>query len=234
MELCNYACPNKTRHYDIEAIQIPIVYNRFGDHDPNGLLYVLKKDAQWIQNEALRNFRQEVPQPYEEVIPLVIRANVGETVIVRFSHSLNRALSIHVPGLPYDVQTSDGANVGCNRDSTTKHEIIYTWYAVKEGVYLFHDMGDSSGSEEGTNLHGLFGAIIVEAPESRWLNPQTGEELECGLFADIYHPAKASFREYAVFFHDFALLFDKDGNALNPPEVPGSHDDPGIMGINYS
>ena len=33
--------------------------------------------------------------------------------------------------------------------------------------------------------------------------------------------------------HDFALLFDKDGNPLNPPEHPGSVDDPGVMGINY-
>lgn len=42
-----------------------------------------------------------------------------------------------------------------------------------------------------------------------------------------------SFREFALFVHDFALLFDKYGNPLNPPEVPGSHDDPGVMGINY-
>lgn len=33
--------------------------------------------------------------------------------------------------------------------------------------------------------------------------------------------------------HDFAFLFDKDGRPLNPPAVPGSHDDPGVMGINY-
>lgn len=42
-----------------------------------------------------------------------------------------------------------------------------------------------------------------------------------------------SFREFALFVHDFANLFDKDGNPLNPPAVPGGHDDPGVMGINY-
>ena len=42
-----------------------------------------------------------------------------------------------------------------------------------------------------------------------------------------------SFREFALFVHDFALLFDGEGKPLNPPEVPGSHDDPGVMGINY-
>lgn len=217
MELCNYPCNCKTRHYEIEAIEIPIVYNRFGDHDPDGLLYVLKKDADRIREGALRNFMQEIPQPYEEVKPLVIRANVGDTIVVSFSHSLNRALSIHVQGLACDVQTSDGASVGFNRDSTTKRQITYTWYALREGVYLFSDMGDTRSSEEGTNVHGLFGAIIVEAAESRWLDPETGEELESGLFADIYHPVKPAFREYAVFFHDELEMKNKDGN---PPTDP--------------
>ncbi len=48
MQICNYPCQNKTRFYEIEAIEIPIVYNKYGDHDPNGLLYVLKKDAEEI------------------------------------------------------------------------------------------------------------------------------------------------------------------------------------------
>lgn len=217
MELCSYPCPMKTRYYEIEAIDIPIVYNKYGDHDPNGLLYVLKKDANRIREGALRNFAKETPQPYEEVQPLVIRANVGDKVVVSFSHSLDRALSMHVLGLDYDVQTSDGSDVGFNKDSTTKHQITYTWYAVREGVYLFHDMGDTRSSEKGTNVHGLFGAIIVEAAESKWLDPQTGKEIENGLFADIYHPIKPAFREYAVFFHDEMEIKDKNGNQpINP------------------
>lgn len=230
MELYNYPCPNKTRYYEIEAIEIPIVYNKYGDHDPNGLLYVLKKDAAHIREAALRNFSLEVPQPYEGVKPLVIRANVGEKVVISFSHSLNRSLSIHVLGMDYDVQTSDGANVGFNRDTTTKNKITYTWYAVREGVYLFHDMGDTRSSEEGTNIHGLFGAIIVEAPQSRWLDPQTGDELESGLFADIYSPGRPAFREYAVFFHDELEIRNKDGN---PPTDPHTGLPSSTTGISY-
>ena len=41
MELCHYPSPEKTRFYEIEAIEIPIVYNKYGDHDPNGLLYAV-------------------------------------------------------------------------------------------------------------------------------------------------------------------------------------------------
>lgn len=230
MELCNYPCPERTRYYEIEAIEIPIVYNKYGDYDPNGLLYVLKKDASRIRKEALRNFSLETPQPYEEVKPLVIRANVGERVIISFSHSLNRDLSIHVLGMDYDVQTSDGSSVGYNRDTTTRKQITYTWFADREGVYMFHDMGDMRSSEEGTNIHGLFGAIIVESPQSRWLDPETGNELESGLFADIYSPGRPAFREYAVFFHDELEIRDKNGNQPMDPHtgLPSS-----TTGISY-
>ena len=30
MELCRYPCENKTRYFHICAIQIPIVYNKYG------------------------------------------------------------------------------------------------------------------------------------------------------------------------------------------------------------
>lgn len=230
MELCNYPCSCKTRFYEIEAIEIPIVYNIYGDYDPNGLLYVLKKDAARIKEKAMQNFSLEIPQPYEEVRPLVLRANQGDKVVISFSHSLNRPLSLHVQGLSYDVQTSDGANVGFNKDTTTLHKITYTWYARQEGVYLFSDMGDARSSEEGTNVHGLFGAIIVEAPESTWKDPQTGKDLESGLFADIYHPTKPAFREYAVFFHDELEIKDKDGNQPMDPHT-GLHS--ATTGISY-
>ena len=211
MELSRYPCPNKTRCFTIEAIQIPIVYNQYGDYDPDGLLYVLEEDAERIQEEANRRFHQNPPQPYEEVQPLVLRVNLGDIVKIRFCHSLDRRLSIHVQGLAYDVMTSDGTSTGFNPDSTTGHEIVYTWYANAEGVFLFHDMADARSSEKATNIHGLFGAVIVEAPGAQWYHPQTGEELRSGLMADIYQPGKPAFREYSVFFHDELEILDKDG-----------------------
>ena len=212
MELCEYPCKNRTRYFTIEAIQIPIVYNRYGDYDPDGLLYVLEEDSERIQREADRRFRQTPPQPYEEVQPLVIRVNRGDTVKVCFRHSLNRRLSIHVQGMAYDVMSSDGTSTGYNEDSTTSGEIEYTWYADTEGVFLFHDMADARSSEDATNIHGLFGAIIVEEPGAKWIDPQTGDEMKSGLMADIYPPGKPAFREYSVFFHDELEILDKDGN----------------------
>lgn len=52
MELYQYPSRNKNRSFVIEAIQIPIVYNQYGDYDPDGLLYVLGGASQRIQEEA--------------------------------------------------------------------------------------------------------------------------------------------------------------------------------------
>ena len=80
IELSDYSNTGQVRVYDIEAISLPIVYNKYGDHDPNGLIYVLKQDSERIQRKAKELFDQPIPQPYEEVRPLVIRANVGDTI----------------------------------------------------------------------------------------------------------------------------------------------------------
>lgn len=230
INLSGYPASHIIRTFDIEAISLPIVYNKYGDHDPNGLLYVLKEDSQRIQQKARENFALTPPQPYKEVQPLVIRANVGDEIRVNFTNKLNRYASIHVQGLKFDVLTSDGANVGLNPDTTTNNMISYTWYAEKEGVYLFSDMADTRSSELGTNVHGLFGAIIIEKAQSTWFDPVTGEPLKSGLFADIYHPTKPSFREYAVFFHDELEIKNKDGL---PPVDPHTGLPNGTTAISY-
>ena len=81
--------------------------------------------------------------------------------------------------------------------------------------------------------HGLFGALIIEPAGAEFLDPHTGMPLKCGTSAVILKTDGTSFREFALFLHDFALLFDGNGDPLNPPEHPGSDDDPGVMGINY-
>lgn len=229
-ELTEYPNTGQLRFYDIEAISLPVVYNKFGDHDPNGMIYVLKEDSERIRRTAQELFNRPVPQPCEEVRPLVIRANVGDTVRINFENRLHRPASIHVQGLRYNVLTSDGANVGYNPDTTTDRYIRYIWHADKEGVFLFSDMADTRSNEQGTNVHGLFGAIIVEAAGSTWFDPVTGKPLESGLFADIYNPAKPAFREYAVFFHDELEIKTKDGQ---PPVDPHTGLPSGTTAISY-
>lgn len=79
----------------------------------------------------------------------------------------------------------------------------------------------------------MFGALIIEEAGATFHDIRDGEELRFGTQAVIKRRDGSSFREFTLFVHDFAFLFDKDGKPLNAPEVPGSHDDPGVMGINY-
>lgn len=61
MELCKYPKTGNVRTFHIKAIQLPIVYNRYGDYDPNGLIYVLEEDAERIKREALQRFEMDIP-----------------------------------------------------------------------------------------------------------------------------------------------------------------------------
>ena len=99
IELNEYPDTGQLRVYDIEAVSLPVVYNKYGDNDPDGMIYVLKKDSERVRRKAQELFDQPVPQPCEEVRPLVIRANVGDTVQINFENRLNRPASIHVQGL---------------------------------------------------------------------------------------------------------------------------------------
>ncbi len=41
-------CPGKddvVRHYEVAAVQTKLTYNRYGDHDPNGLIFVPLEDV---------------------------------------------------------------------------------------------------------------------------------------------------------------------------------------------
>lgn len=81
--LCDHPDSHIVRTFDIAAISLPIVYNKYGDHDPNGLLYVLKEDAERTEKEAWERFQLSPPQPYEEVQPPVrLRAEPGAVDVI--------------------------------------------------------------------------------------------------------------------------------------------------------
>lgn len=138
----------------------------------------------------------------------------------------------HIHLVKFDTIVSDGAANGWNNIAgARKYEtLIERFFANTElHTVFFHDHLYANSHQQ----HGVFGALIVEEAGATFHDVRTGKELPFGTKAVIKRKDGTAFREFALFVHDFALLFDKDGNALNPPEVPGSHDDPGVMGINY-
>jgi len=142
---------------------------------------------------------QEARQPHPLVRPLVLRARKGDRVQVELRNDIrNRQVGLHLVGDGYDVRTDDGSHVGRNPSSLVgpNERRTYEWRCDHEGVFPFHDGGNYSGGEDGTNVHGLFGALIVEPAGARWRDPVTGRlsedahgvrELD-GLYLDVLPP----------------------------------------------
>ncbi|MGM8212699.1 copper oxidase [Virgibacillus sp. W0430] len=203
------------RFYHIVAIPIRIVLNNFGDHNPNGMMYVLKENESIVKEQVRKN-----PfTPVDVVQPLVIRANEGDEVEILFENKLPFATGMHFQEADYDVMTSDGANVGLNKNSFVEcgEEMIYQLKINHQGVFLFSDLGNPSSSENGSNINGLFGALFAQPRGSWWTDPITGRSMDSGVYADIHHPYLPSQREYAWIFHDEMPTVDLTGNeVLNP------------------
>ena len=117
-----------TRYFHIVAMPMRIVLNNYGDHDPNGMMYVLKENEEKVSHQvACSPFT-----PVDLVQPLTIRANVGDDIEVLFENKLPFSTSMHIQRAEYAVQTSDGAFVGCNENSTAPPcppggKITYRW-----------------------------------------------------------------------------------------------------------
>lgn len=123
-------------------------------------------------------------EPHPLVRPLVLRARLHETVEATLRNEIRgRRVGLHLVGDGYDVREHDGSQVGLNLPGLVRHPDdpppvpdvwTYRWTCGHEGVFPFHDGGNHSGGEDGTNVHGLFGALIVEPPGATWRDPVTG------------------------------------------------------------
>ncbi|MEK3883154.1 multicopper oxidase domain-containing protein [Paenibacillus sp. PL2-23] len=205
------------RRFHIVAIPIRIVFNRFGDHDPNGMMYVLKENEEQVQLQVARN----PCMPVKLVEPLVIRANAGDCIEVLFENKLTFSTSMHIAKAEYSVVQSDGASVGLNPNTTVPPggTIIYRWQVFEEGAYFFSDLGNPLSSELGSNVHGLYGALFVEPRGSWWTDPVTGLPLKSGLYADVHNPLLPSYREFGFFFQDEPEVDAMNGEAPISPHT---------------
>ena len=193
------------RSYDVAAVNVRIPFNRWGNVDPHGQMYVLQGDKAAVKNWStpLAEDPSQDPAGNRRLRPrpLVIRANVGECVKIEFTNELAEVGGDGLPNDPrasmkafgpsYDAQTSDGGAVGYNEDTTVPNEddpatpkqdnkITYYWKAPEqEGSYVFRDQGAPAGSEanSGSVAHGLYGVLAVEPQGSTYRDPVSGKEL---------------------------------------------------------
>ncbi len=204
-------------------------------------------DAAWVKRLILNDHapgsnkgkpfdRFNPMKPIPALRPLVLRCRKGETVKIEFENSIKgRDVGFHVQGGGLarsngrkGVKYADGAWIGENERSILPHggtaKLYYS--ASTEGVWPINDLGDVRGNEAGTNCHGLFGTIIVEAPGAKWRDPETGADLtnaDWCSFLDVdiitegedvndprhekyvdfhYDDVPRSFREFTTFIHD--------------------------------
>ena len=130
------------RKFEIAAIQKDLRYNRYGDHDPEGLLFVPLEQAKDVQCGR------------RKPIPLILRVNAGDWVEVTLHNLFDPSVPIQwneypsvplntpfVPGdrvslnpqfLKYDPMASPGVNVGRNPVEQTAGPgecVKYLWHA---------------------------------------------------------------------------------------------------------
>ena len=217
--------------FNIHSIEVDIVYNAMGFHDPDGRMYVLEEDKDKVLQKVVQNPGKNVP----EVQPLAIRTNIGKCVEIKFTNDLqDEYASIHPTGVGLDPNKSDGTFVGFNKDTTVQpgQSITYRWFPDVEGAHFFSDaarqvvesdlslLGEWATEQlQSLRQHGLFGALLVEPQGATWTDPFTGEPLKSGVKADVHYPDKIrkDTREFVVFYHDEAGVVDPFGKQTLAP-----------------
>jgi FtsP/CotA-like multicopper oxidase with cupredoxin domain len=237
--------------FDVTAMDVDTPLNRFGDHDPKGKIYTLTSQVAAVKQQALSQ-KVSVGLHGDAIQPLVIRANEGDCVRVRYTNqSATGSYGFHVDGLEFTIASS-GNTLGTNPTATVPKGATRTYLfnipddPREEGGHYIHP---GPGFRAAVN-HGLFGALVVEPKGSTYWDPTTaGKSLDSGWEA-IIKPAgtdvdcdrystmpTCGFREAALLHHEIGndneLLKDKNG--LDIPLVDNTTGTyrPGAFALNY-
>ena len=200
------ACPANAsvRHFDVQAIDVNITLNRFGDNDPLGKMYVLTNRVAAVR--AAGGVAHGLHRPARRRHPAA--RDSCQRGRLRRDHVTPTTppaapFGIHIDGLSYDIGSSGDA-VGKNAASAPVHggEHHYRYYVPNDpALEGAHYMRPGPGNRLAV-AHGLFGALVVEPQGSTYLNADDGQPLESGWEAMISPPARKAFREYVLLFHE--------------------------------
>jgi hypothetical protein len=252
--ICPANAPVKT--FDIEAIDVDVPLNGFGDHDPNGRMYVLTGVDGQPTGQLAKVRAQEASQKVsiglreDAIQPLAIRANMGDCVVVNFKNSATTGdkvvnltqpatFGLHIDGLQFAVASSGDA-LGQNAASgiaTGGSARTYTYFIPNnptlEGSHYLHP---GIGNRYAVS-HGLGGTLTVEPPGSRYLSPNTGQPIVNGWEAMIVPGDAPAFREYVTAFGEVGGekddVYDKNDQPLPTVDPFTESYRPGSRTINY-
>jgi FtsP/CotA-like multicopper oxidase with cupredoxin domain len=245
MAAVSNACTNggPTKTFDVSAISIDMPLNRFGDYDKGAFMYVLNSRIDAVTAQLALPLPDRVSPGLREdaVQPLIIRANLGDCVIINFTNTLNSQASMHIHGLSYSASDAGGAtgnnpNTFAAPKATVTYKLATPTDPAAEGAYYIHD----HGKDRALASHGLFGALILEPAGSVFLDPQTGQNLngKNNWEAIIQVASGVNFREDVIIYHeigseDFTGIRDRDGNLIPQVDGVGGVYRPAARALNY-
>ncbi len=247
--------------YHVAAIDVKMVSNRFGDRNGDAFMYVLDKNidavrawelqpgcTSWDPSGSQKQHKSCVSTGLRNdlVQPLVLRANLGQCLVIHFTNRLNPhkiaelsldrtwpndgKASLDISGLAYSVEENGVPVPPTDTFARTGGKLTYkiplpTDPAAERGYY-FQD----GGANRQRVAHGLFGVIVAEPAGSEYLDPMirppgatgwdgTGWEAIIKV-PDVRYPQR-DFREFVVIYHeigdeDYAGIIDGTGNNKEP------------------
>lgn len=171
---------------DVVAIDQAMMINRLGTSQPGGMVYALRGDVVAVSGNTPGPGNAQL-RPGKRPRPMVLRANVGDCLMVNFQNWLKPAsvnpnpvtknASVHVAGMELVSSIrDDGSFVGNNAVSASGTDsgiiapgkaISYRLFAAEEGSFLLYSM---AGQEQLT--YGLFGSVNVQPRGSEWYRSQ--------------------------------------------------------------
>ena len=189
-------CDGRTVVANVVAIDQPIMYNRLGASNINGMVYALQRDV--INVAAAGAAPIWRLRPDKRPRPLVLRVSEGDCLTINLENRLqalanpnappldipplfntlindqvaDRHISMHVNGLPYvnGPNQDDGAFVGNNADTTILpggQPVTYQLFAAEEGAYAVRGMATTVGGDANQgNSASLLFGEVIVEPAS--------------------------------------------------------------------
>lgn len=241
------------RVFNVSAINVDIVVNRTGDHDPYGYMFVLNANEAAVRSQeaalkAASNLPINDPTAakvsnglgQDAIQPLVLRARLGECVVINLTNKIVNAprggptgdpvitqpggvppVSIDLAGVSYDAAAGQGGQAVGNNSvnmaapgGPAKQYRYFLDPLMGEGAKVFRSGGDSVQ----LTAHGLFGTLIAEDSGARWYEPVSGVEKtndnNWSNWEAMVDPAVGpTFREATIIYHEVG---DENFNLRRP------------------
>ena len=198
-------CPQEAPRKEFAAVAVSLPLPMLGG--ARGVAYVLEKDRAAVLAGG---------RPPE---PLVLHVNVGDCLEVCLRNETDAPVSLHADLLAYDP-----AEAGPVRPDAVRRYTFFAHPEVGETAALLRDTGNVL---ENPRL-GLYGAVIVGAPGTRYSHPATGEDLGGGAsWAVDAHPVSGPP------YRDFALFLQDEDEVIGTAQMPYNEQVQGLVGLNY-